>query len=43
MTTASYSAMLVPYMLRKLPVDTIRNIAREREKSDWTIEELQQA
>ena len=43
MTTTSYSAMLVPYLLRKLPVDTIRNIARERADSNWTIEELQEA
>ena len=41
--TDSYSAMLVPFLLRKLPVNTIRNIARARENSDWTIEELQAA
>ena len=41
--TDTYSAMLVPFLLRKLPVDTIRNIARAHESSDWTIEELQEA
>ena len=39
----TYSAMLVPFLLRKLPVDTIRNIARDHESSNWTIEELQEA
>ena len=42
-STDTYSAMLVPFLLRKLPVDTIRNLAREHETSDWTLEELQEA
>ena len=42
-STDTYSAMLVPFLLRKLPVDTIRNIARAHESSDWTIEEIQEA
>lgn len=42
-STDTYGAMLVPFLLRKLPVDTIRNLAREHENSDWTIEELQEA
>lgn len=33
-STDTYSAMLVPFLLRKLPVDTIRNLAREHESSD---------
>ena len=42
-STDTYSAMLVPYLLRKLPVDTIRILTREHESSEWTIEELQEA
>ena len=38
-STDTYSAMLVPYLLRKLPVDTIRNLTRAHDSSDWTIEE----
>ena len=41
--TNTYSAMLVPFLLRKLPVDTIKNLTREHESSEWTIEELQEA
>ena len=41
--TDTYSAMLVPFLLRKLPVDTIRNITRAHESNDWTIEQLQEA
>ena len=35
--------MLVPFLLRELPMDTIRNIARDHESSNWTMEELQEA
>ena len=35
--------MLVPFLLRMLPVDTIRNIARAHESSNWTVEEFQEA
>jgi len=42
-TTDTYSTMLVPFLLRKLPVETIRNLTRDHENSDWTIEELQAA
>ena len=39
-STDTYSAMLVLFLIRKLPIDTIRNIARDHESSNWTIEEL---
>jgi len=35
--------MLVLFLLRKLPVDTIKNLTREHESSEWTLEELQEA
>ena len=39
-TTRSYGALLVPMVLGKLPSDTRKNLAREHNNLDWTIDEL---
>ena len=42
-TPESYSALLMPVTLGKLPADVRRNLAREQNRSDWTINELREA
>ena len=39
----SYGDILVPIILKKLPVDLKRNLAREHSNKEWTIDELHQA
>ena len=39
-TTESYGTLLVPMVLRKLPVDTRKNLAREHSNLEWMIDEL---
>ena len=42
-TPESYCALLIPVTLGKLPADVRRNLAREQNRSDWTINELREA
>ena len=42
-TPESYGALLIPVTLGKLPADVRRNLAREQNRSDWSIEELREA
>ena len=39
-TPESYGALLIPVMLGKLPAGVRRNLAREQNRSDLSIEEL---
>ena len=39
----SYGALLVPIVLRKLPIETRRNLAREHPDLEWTIDDLREA
>ena len=39
----TYGTLLVPIILSKLPVPTLKNLAREHANLDWSIEELQAA
>ena len=39
----SYGALVIPVTFGKLPADVRRNLAREQNRSDWTINELREA
>ena len=38
---SSYGALLVPVILKKLPKEIRKNIAREHRSSNWTLSDLQ--
>ena len=42
-STDSYADILVPIILNKLPLATIKNMAREHDSNDWSLTDLQQA
>ena len=42
-TPESYGAMLIPVTLGKLPAEVRRNLAREQNRSEWTVENLREA
>ena len=42
-TPESYGALLIPVTIGKLPADLRRNLAREQNKSDWSMDELREA
>ena len=42
-TTESYGAMLIPVTLGKLPAEVRRNLAREQNRSEWTVKNLREA
>ena len=39
-STDSYGALLVPMILRKLPADVRKNLAREHSNLEWTLDQL---
>ena len=39
-STESYGALLVPMILGKLPVDVRKNLAREHDNLEWTLDQL---
>ena len=42
-TPESYGALLIPVSLGKLPADVRHNLAREQNKSNWSMDELREA
>ena len=42
-STESYGALLVPMVLGKLPADVRRNLAREHDNLEWTLDQLRES